>query len=329
MATSGTVDTTVIATDVVLAHAMRRCGVAASGQTPEILELAQESLYFLMLSLASRGLNLWCVDKQILDVTVGKKTYVLPPGTLDVLNVAFSTATYVTGTNSSAATYYKTALSTATPVVRIGLTVSVLPTSSVLLQFSDDGSSWTTSTTVATTSITAGTRQWFDMNITGNHLYYRAFVASGSLSVTEFLLVNTISDLPVKAMNRDDYTALPIKDNPGSPAVNYFFEKLIDPQMTVWPVPNVSGNQICVWRHRQIQDVGTLTQEIEIPNRWFEEVIWQIAARLCFELPAGVVDPARMAAVLTMADKQLIEVESGETDHAPTYYAPAIRGYTA
>lgn len=329
MATSGTVDTTVIATDIVLAHAMRRCGVAATGQTPEIIEIAQECLFFLMLSLASRGLNLWCVDKKILDVTVGKKTYTLPAGTIDVLNMAFSQATYVTGTNAIAVDSYQTTVSTATPVVRVGVTFSVLPAaSSVQFQFSDDGLTWTTATSAPILDVAIG-RCWFDMNIVGNHLYYRVYASGATFTASEFLLVNTISDLPVKSMNRDDYTALPTKDSPGNPAVNYFFEKLLDPQVTLWPVPNVSGNQFCVWRHRQIQDVGSLTQELEIPNRWFENVIWQLALRLTFELPTGTVDPTRMAAVAGMAKEMLGEVESGETDHAPQYYAPNIRPYSA
>ena len=329
MATSGTVGTTVIPTDVVLAHAFRRCGVAATAQTPENVEIAQECLFFLMLALTGRGVNLWCVEKNILDVTVGQKTYVLPLGTISVLNYAFSTATYVTGTNTSAATSYKVQLTTASPVVRVGVTFSALPTASAQLQFSDDGATWTTATTVTTSMLPAvNTRAWFDMNITGSHLYYRVFCATG-LTATELLLVSTLSDLPIKPMNRDDYTALPIKDSPGSPAVNVFFEKLKDPQITLWPVPNVSGNQVCIWRHRQIQDVGSLTQTLDIPNRWYEDVIWQLARSLMFELPAGVVDTARMQAVLGMADNSQITVEAGENDDAPTFYTPGIGVYNA
>ena len=329
MATSGTIDTTVISTDVVLAHAMRRCGVAATGQTPEIVEIAQECLFFLMLALTGRGINLWCVDKQIIDVVVGQKKYVLPPGTLSVLNYAFSTATYVTGTDTSAATSYQVALSSNSTVVRAGVTFSVLPTTDTLLQFSDNGITWTTATTIPQKDLplTTGTRAWYDMNISGSHAYYRVYAAAG-LTSTELLLCSQISDLPIKAMNRDDYTALPNKDAAGSPSVNVFFEKLKNPEISLWPVPNVSGNQLSIWRHRQIQDVGSLTQQLDIPNRWYEDVIWQLARSLMFELPAGVVDMARMQAVLGMADTAQITVESGENDDAPTFYTPGISVYT-
>ena len=329
MATSGTIDRTVIPTDVVLAHAMRRCGVAASGQTPEIVEIAQECLFFLMLALTGRGVNLWCVDKKIIDVELGQKTYVLPPGTLSLLNVAFSQATYVTGTNTATATSYKVALTTATAVVRVGVTFSVLPTTAITFDYSDDGSIWVTAQTVNLIDFPAvNTIAWYDMNICGSHAYYRVYAAGGAFTATELLLCGTINDLPITGMNRDDYTALPNKNSPGNPAVNYFFEKLTNPQITLWPVPNVAGNQFCIWRHRQIQDVGSLTQQLDIPNRWYEDVIWQLARSLMFELPAGVADATRMQAVLGMADTAQITVEAGENDGAPTFYAPGIGVYT-
>jgi hypothetical protein len=309
---------------------MRRCGVAATGQTPEIVEIAQECLFFLMLSLASRGVNLWCIDKKITEAVVGKKTYVLPAGTIDVLNCAYSTATYVTGTNTSAATSYQVLLATATAVVRVGMTFSALPTSDVTLQFSDDGATWTTATTVKVADLPAvNVRGWYDMNISGAHAYYRIYAAAAALTATEMLLCSTINDLPINPMNRDDYTSLPNKDSAGSPAVNYFFEKLVDPQITLWPVPNVASNHFCVWRHRQIQDVGTLTQSLELPNRWFESIIWQLAARLVFELPSGVVPPDRVKMVMGMNKDMQVDTESGENDGAPTFYTPGIGVYSA
>lgn len=329
MATSGTIGSTVIATDVVISHAMRRCGVPAVAQTPEIVEIAQECLFLLLLSLASRGVNLWCIDKQIMEAIVGQKTYILPIGTLAILNAQYSTATYVTGTPSSTATAYQILLSTTSPVQRVAVTLSVLPTAPMLLQFSDDGITWITAASVPQVGLPAlNTRTWFDMNITGNHTYYRVYAGGSPLTVTEFLLCSKISDLPMTAMNRDDYTSLPDKNAPGSPAVNYFFEKLVNQQATLWPVPNVAGNQFWIMRHRQVQDVGTLAQTLELPSRWFEEIIWQLAMRLCFELPAGTVDPVRMQAVMGMADKMLIEVEHDETDGAPTFYVAGIGCYT-
>jgi len=316
-------------TDQVLSHAMRRCGVAPTGQTPEIIALSQECLFLLLLSLSSRGINLWAVDKQIIDSVVGKVTYVLPAGTLEILNATYSTATYVTGTDVSAATNYKVTLTTATAIVRVGVTFSVLPTTGFDLQYSDDGATWTTATSVAVGVLPAvSTRAWYDMNVSGSHAYYRVYAAAG-LTATELLLCNTTTDLSMAQLNRDSYTALPQKYSPGSPAVNFYFEKLIDPQISLWPVPNVANNQFCIWRHRQVEDVGSLTQQLALPNRWFEAIIWQLAARLCFELPVGVVSPERVTMVMGMVKESLIQGDDGEQDGAPIYFSPNLRPYTA
>ena len=329
MATSGTVGLTTVPTAKLLEHAFRRCGVAATGQTPENVEIALDCLFFLALSLASRGINLWCVDKKIMGADLGKVTYILPGGTLEILNAVYSQVTYVTGTDTSAATSYQVQLTSATAVLRCGVTFSVLPTADLTFQYSDNGILWTTSTTVKTGALSAvGERLWVDMNVSGTHDYYRVYAGGSTFTATELLLCNTISDLAMAQLNRDSYTSLPNKSSPGSPAVNYYFEKLIDPQISLWPVPNVSGNQFCIWRHHQIEDIGTLTEELAIPNRWLESFIWQLAGRLIFELPAGSIPPERVAMVMGMMKDMLDTVEGDEQDGAPIYYAPNIGVYT-
>jgi hypothetical protein len=72
--------------------------------------------------------------------------------------------------------------------------------------------------------------------------------------------------------------------------------------------------------------MGTLIQTIEIPSRWIEGVIWQIAVRIGFETPG--VDPKKLEQVMAMADKYLLEAEGDESDGAPIYLQPNISVYT-
>jgi len=231
MATSGTIATTVIKTSQLIEKALRRCGINPASATVETLDTAREDLFMLMMSLSNRGLNLWCIDQQIIPLVAGQATYVLPDGTLDVLNALIQTP-------------------------------------------SEDG--------------------W--------------------------------RDFPLSAYNRDDYANLPNKSQQSTRPTCYWFEKLIRPQVTLWPVPNDDTRRLLVFRYRQIQDVGALTEELEIPSRWLEAVCWQLALRLAFELPE--VKPERLAAVQSMRQEMIIEVEEGETDSAPVYLAPRIGVYT-
>lgn len=327
MATSGTVAQTVIDTAKLVEHSIRRVGLAASIQTPETIQIANESLYILLLSLANRGINLWCIEKKILGVETGKATYVTPAGTLDVENVVYSMPSRATGTDSTSATSAATELSSATTIVRIGVKMSSVAAADVLtFESSADGSLWTTFKTDSRTDWASDEWYWFDLDPTIDAKHFRvSFINATTFS--EFYLASYVNDLPLTQWNRDTFTVINNKSQQGRPATCYYFEKLLTPQFTVWPVPNNDYDQITIWRHRQIQDIGSLTQQVEIPQRWMEDIIWQLALRIGFELPG--VDPNRLKMLSEMAEKHLIEAEMDETDGSDTQFNPGIGAYTA
>ena len=232
MATSGTVGQTKINTAHLLEKAIRRCGLSPASLTSETWESSRESLFMLLMSLSSRGLNLWCVDHAFIPLVSGQAVYSLPGGGLEVLNLMLSTP-------------------------------------------SGDGS-------------------------------YR--------------------EIPITKFNRDDYASQPNKEFQSAQPTNYWFEKLIEPRITLWPVPSDSSRRLSMYYYRQPQDVGDLTNELEIPTRWLEAICWHLALRLAFELPGVSVE--RLAAVQAMAQGMTMEVEGSETDSAPVFLAPNIRVYT-
>lgn len=81
-----------------------------------------------------------------------------------------------------------------------------------------------------------------------------------------------------------------------------------------------------VWYNRQIMDVGTLTDELEVPQRWYEATIFMLAHRMSMELPQ--VDPARISYLEKMATQYLYEAEQEERDKSPVYLAPNISVYS-
>lgn len=154
---------------------------------------------------------------------------------------------------------------------------------------------------------------------------------SGTTDVLNLNLATPIGDgifrdLPITALNRDDYSSLPDKTVQSAVPINYYFEKLREPQITLWPVPNDATKHLVVYRYRAIQDVGEIGDELDIPSRWLEAVTWHLALRLAFELPE--VKAERVTLVQSMAQSMTLEVEGGETDSAPTYFAPNIGCYT-
>lgn len=347
MTTSGTVGTTVINTSKILEKAIRRVGLAPQMLTPETIATAQEDLYLLLLSLSSRGINLWCVDQIFIPLRDSIATYTLPVGTQNLMNVVYSpgtvvypprdtsTVTVATGSTIFGDDYFPgewmtLELPLAQTVSQIGLTLPGAECTSFKLQGSDDGISWTTLLEVI------GNYQplrynWFEVSSDTSYLHYRKVYprTSGSTpSETDFDLVDGIRrDLPLTPLNHDDYMQLPSKFTRSAVPTSFYYEKLIVPQMSIWPVPPADDGYMTILRTRQVQDIGSLTQELEIPARWLESITWQLAVRLAFELPG--VDPARRAEVVQMSRSMIVEVEGDETDNSPTYFSPNIRAYTA
>lgn len=327
MATSGTVGQTVITTDRLLDHAWRRCGLRAASQSPEQVDIAKESLYMLLTHLANRGLNLWTVTNRLIGLNVGQLEYSMPIGTLSVLNIMYCNSTQTTGTDTSTATSFQTDLGASTQIQRVGINFTTLPTSNFYIATSDDALTWTTRVTVATTDDdfpVVGTYSWYNLDPMPTAQYYR--VDSTAPCAGTLFLTTRVTERPMTAFNRDTWVNQPQKDRTAPLAVNYFFQKLETPTVSIWPATSDNTNHLSVWFHRQIQDVGTLSQSIAVPSRWLDAIVTQLAHRLSMELEG--VPPERVALLKTLADEYVITSEFDETDRAPIRIAPNIGVYT-
>jgi hypothetical protein len=278
-----------------------------------------------LLNLANRGINLWCVDKELIGVGTGKATYALAPGTLRLLNVLYSSSTRATGINTVAVDSFTTELTSSTKVVRYGFKPAASVTASFDVDYSDDGGSWTTAQTLASQTWEQDGWYWFDLDPSPTATYWRISSAT-NFTLTEFYLASAISDLPMTQFNRDEYVQQTNKTVQQRPCTNFYFDKLVEPTITLWPLPNNDYDQLSVWRHRFVQDVGTLTQQIEVPQQWMESVIWMLAARVAYEIPG--VDPARRTEVIQASERFLMDAEMSETDNAPIYWVAGIGVYT-
>ena len=322
MSTSETVGQTVISTAKVLEHALRRCGVQASQQIPETVYTASECLYLLLMHYANRGLNLWCIEKKLLGYRSGKKNYALPVGTNDVLDILHAHPNLVQASPSSAIANVQQ-LPGVSGICRIGVKFVSFPTSDFTISASADGVSYTHALSVKYLSlIDVESIQWFDLDPKVSCEYIS--VSSGV--VDRIYAATSVTEIIVQPLNRDTYASLPNKDISSTVVTNTLFNKTLNPTLTVWPVPSDETRHLTLWVHRQIQDVGSLTQSLAIPQRWFETTIVQLAARLSLELPG--IDPARISTLQQLADKFQFEAYSEETDSAPINLSPHISPYT-
>ena len=329
MAVSGTVSTTVFNTRKVIDHAYRRCRIPPEGISSEQISFALDSLYLILSMLANRGLQLWCIERFLMPLYQAQGLMTLPDGVVDILNTNLRTVevSNVNTTNTVTSTTYQTLFPAATQVTTVGIEWSGASTA-YALETSTDGATWLTVETVANPNAVANDVTWVDIQGSLATLYFRVRATTGTLNQTQVLLANTPNEIPMARLNRDDYVNLPNKAFEGRPLQFWVDRLLNNPVLYLWPVPSAQfvTAQVVVWVKRYIMDVGTMTQEIEVPQRWYDAIVYVLAARLAEETPT--VDPQMIAILDQKAQRALLEAENEERDNSPIYLTPNIAVYT-
>lgn len=325
MAFSGTVSTTVFDTRRVIESATRRCKLTAEQITAETVDIAKNQLFLMLSEWANKGYQLWTVEKQIYPLYRGVADVVMDLGTIEILNGNLRTLQAVAGTDTVSAAIFSTDFADATFVSTVGLKWSAAAVP-IALERSDDGLSWTTVQTASPTAA-AGQWTWLDLDSVVAARFVRVRATSGTLGLTQVSWGNTPSEIPLGVLNRDDYTSLPNKAMLGTRPLQYWFDRRSrQPVMKLWPVPNNETQQLVVWRRRHIMDVGSMTQEIEVPQRWYEAVVAGLAAKLVLELIDA--DDSRSPMLDAKAATALYDAQQEERDTGPIMIAPAIGAYT-
>lgn len=356
MAYSGTVGTTVINVQTLIDHGARRCGKLAEELTDEQVLSAKQSLFFLLMHLANIGINYWAINKKVIGLNADQYIYNMPLGTIDVLNVLYRTMNRPVGSYSSSAggvvgnlydnnttTYCQQTNPNGNFSINYGTnnpiyvgSIGFLPyiagggtaTWSIIYEYSLDGTTWLTLTDLGSILVKDNEWVWTDIDPGQNVLYYRIRAYNNTtLALREWYLGNNARVIQMSRLNRDDYTNLPNTNFTANQPYQFWFDRTIpQPTLYLWPVPDNAFVQMTVWYSRQIMDVGALTNELEVPQRWYEAVIFMLAHRMSLEMPQVGMD--KVAYLEKMADRYYGEAEAEERDKSPIYLAPNISVYT-
>ena len=356
MAYSGTVGTTVIDVQTLIDHGARRCGKLAEELTSEQQLSARESLYFLMSNLANRGIQYWAINKEVVGLTADKYIYELPLGSVDVLQALYrqmnrttpnsgggytssaggivanafdsniDTICTQTSTNGNISVNYGT--SNPVYIGSIGYLPGATGTMSIIYEYSADGITWKTLVDLGSIAVVDNQWIWTDIVAGQTVQYYRVRAYNATtLVVREVYFGNNSTEIPMARLNRDDYTNLPNKNFTANQPFQFWFDRTVPkPSIYLWPVPSDTFVQMTLWYSRQVMDVGALTNELEIPQRWYEAVVSMLSHRMAMELPGVQVD--RIGYLEKMADKFLFDAEQEERDRSPIFYSPNISVYT-
>ena len=356
MAYSGTVGTTVVTVQNFIDQGARLSGKLAEELTVEQVVASKQALFFTLSNLINQGINYWAINEVVYGLIPNQFEYLLPLGGVDVLNVLYRTMNRPSGSYSASdgsstsniydgniTTYNQMTTANGSYSINYGTTnpqyigsIGFMPYVSgggsavwnYYLQSSPDGTNWTTLYTGTNVTVTNG--QWIFQNIDpgANVPYYRMQAFGGTtLALYELYFGNNSTEITMARLNRDDYTNLPNKNFTANQPYQFWFNRqLPQAKITLWPTPSNAFVQMTVWYSRQIDDVGSLTGQLEVPQRWYQAVQFLLAHQMSMLLPN--VEHNRIQYLEHQAEKYFIMAENEERDKSPIYFSPNISVYT-
>lgn len=137
-------------------------------------------------------------------------------------------------------------------------------------------------------------------------------------TVTDSVTIDRII-LPI---SRTEYASYPNKQQQGFPTV-FWFDRLLSPTVTIWPVPDGTQTSLVYYSVLRIQDANMNgTQEVDIPPIWLEAMAYGLAERL-----ALIWAPDKILALKAMADESYDIAAQQNVETAQQYISPQIGGY--
>lgn len=131
------------------------------------------------------------------------------------------------------------------------------------------------------------------------------------------------TDRVLGPVSTTEYAAYPDKATQGPPT-SYWFNRLITPELTFWPVPDNTATYVCKYRYlKQIQDTSLKSGTTpDMPWRWLDAYCDDLTARL-----ARHYKPELYAVHKTIADESWNDAAGEDTEGVNTYIVPGLSAY--
>jgi hypothetical protein len=151
-------------------------------------------------------------------------------------------------------------------------------------------------------------------------------VPSNTIVMLDAYIVQTSGGSSVNRLilpiSRTEYASYPNIAQQGFPTT-YWFDRLLSPTVTLWPVPDGSETSFNYYRVRQIQDAAFLNgAQVEIPYYFLEAFAYGLAERL-----ATMWAPEKLAILKPLADESYQIAAQQNVETAAQYISPMVSSY--
>lgn len=330
MAVTGRVSQNQITLQRVFDRAFARIGVPMQTVTSEYLDTAKELLQLTLDEFVTTGVSLWTNGVSYMGMRAGLNQVTMPDGTLEIDRIVLLRTTTTTGSISGSTPSWDFTASSSVSPEFIGVKVSTAGFYNVAINTSSDGVSYTEHQQTRNIQMFTGAWNWIELVPPPSAgTYFRVVeVSNAAFPVTDIILANGGTEIQLSDEGQDSYANLPNKRTKGT-VTSYYTDRRVDgPVVFLWNAPDDTHADyiLQVWRKRHMIDVGDMTERIEVPQRWVDAIIWDLAWRLAAEIPETKATPND---ILPLAQRARAAIAPSETDSGTFRMQPDISMYTA
>jgi hypothetical protein len=309
MSTSEKYDFGSIQNEEIIREAYERVGVLGDLLTNQKVTTALRSLNYILISWINKRLNLFTIKQAMLALNPGQSSYLMPKNISDVLKASLrSSYRNLGGTAASspggiADNAFDSNLNTSCAqtgpngyisytwggsnraISMIGVVSFVDAIYTLTAQFSYDGINWTNNEVLIlpATQFQKNVLQWFSIPVPISAAYFRILETGGAtLNIAELYFNNNVMDSVLSRMSWSEYHTYPNKEQPGTPS-QFSFDRQIQPILRLYETPNNLYNCLFYTFKRQIQNIGTVIDTAEIPDRFMDAITSALSSRLAIK----------------------------------------------
>lgn len=355
MASSGTVGATIYRVADLVDSIARSCGVKPNELTPDGIDVVMGALWRFLAHMSNRGINLWRVYETLFPLVQGQQWYDLNQGDIDVLKmmhrqpIVLGAQTITSSAGGSVDALVDQDLSTSCQqsapngnlvfdwgtgvlqqVKNVGVNSAGAASLTLVFEVSNDNLAWTQVYAPGAVAYAAGGWRWYEIDPPGVPArYFRIRETGGAtLNLAEVSLASQCIDVEISSIDRDQWAVWPNKFSQGAPR-QYHIDRQMTPRYALVLVPNAAEAFYCVklWLHRHIEDVGQMSNTLNIPERWYQAIVDTVSWSVLPELPGADLQRAPLLEKRALA-VTLPDAEKEERERGPVTLTPNIGVYT-
>lgn len=104
--------------------------------------------------------------------------------------------------------------------------------------------------------------------------------ATVPFEITQIRIRRNSTDLEMIEISREEYFALPNKDNTGYPTQWYYDRQRSGGTLYLWPAPDTVSSTLRFTYRRIVNDMDVTTDDLDLPQEWYDAVVYNLARKM-------------------------------------------------